>query len=648
MIKENNCKWNFLEMDDRATYYGPNDAIVQSFNEDFYESLVRESIQNSMDAVYDKSKPVKVKFSFKKLPQLEFPNVFGLGKHIKGCLDTHSANTKAQKQYGPMMSYFAGGVPKDLDLIVVSDSNTTGMEFNPSNPINPFSAFVRSEGLSVKPSTTAGGSFGFGKAAYFLMSPLRAIMVSTRTQAGDSYFEGVSRLCCHNIDGKQYVNIGYYDNQGGRPVSGEDIPDFFRRNEPGTDVMLLGKYEKAGSNAAMEEKILMSVLRNFWLAIYDRRLEVQIGNALVVTKVELLSLMRKYFSLKKTSRDNPLPYYELYTHTETDEYRHYTQVLPKLGEVHLYLHPDMDAKRCLIAQMRDLRMLIGTEKRAGSSMYGLFLCFNDEGNTVLSALEDAAHKSWSSKGKTGDDKKDADETIAILEGFIEECVQDASGLNGDVEYIDVGIGAADNSGDDFLTDHVDKDNPFGIKTGKTVDESDGTSLTTEMGEDGPKQPALAATQGKVGRATLGKMKSPKAVKRVTGTGHGGGKSSSRKGPHKAGTTRQVATPEENAGDEKFTLYEPVSYRAAVQLDGGIWYHNLILDVSDELSKAYIEIQVGGEESAEDAKIVSCSPIGRLGKKPDQKGMVFFDTLPSGKQTIKIAFADNMRHTIKLK
>ena len=87
---EKGCKWSFQRWNRSMTYFGPNDAIIQSFNRDFYESLVRESIQNSLDAVLEKGKPVQVSYSFDIVNIDDFPELFKLKEHIQGCLDTHS------------------------------------------------------------------------------------------------------------------------------------------------------------------------------------------------------------------------------------------------------------------------------------------------------------------------------------------------------------------------------------------------------------------------------------------------------------------------------------------------------------------------------------------------------------------------------
>ena len=122
---EKGCKWTFQRWNKSMTYFGPNDAIIQSFNKDFYESLVRESIQNSLDAVLEKGKPVKVTYSFDKVTIDDFPELFKLKEHIQGCLDTHSDTNRAKELYEPMLKYLPTAIHSSLDLITVLFSAMT-------------------------------------------------------------------------------------------------------------------------------------------------------------------------------------------------------------------------------------------------------------------------------------------------------------------------------------------------------------------------------------------------------------------------------------------------------------------------------------------------------------------------------------------
>lgn len=155
-----------------------------------------------------------------------------------------------------------------LGYVRISDFNTKGMAYEEGKTDSPFYAFVRSAGVSAKDDTTAGGSFGFGKAAYYLLSPISTIIVSTCTDKFEKYFEGATSLCTHLYEGCKKVAFGYYDDRNGKPICDEaDIPARFRRSEPGTDINILGFNLKYTDEAVKE--MTEAVLRNFWMAILN-------------------------------------------------------------------------------------------------------------------------------------------------------------------------------------------------------------------------------------------------------------------------------------------------------------------------------------------------------------------------------------------
>lgn len=70
--REKNCKWYFADQPN-VQEVGPNNAMEQSFKNHPYAALVRESIQNSLDAVLEKSAPVQVVFSFREMNGCDYP-----------------------------------------------------------------------------------------------------------------------------------------------------------------------------------------------------------------------------------------------------------------------------------------------------------------------------------------------------------------------------------------------------------------------------------------------------------------------------------------------------------------------------------------------------------------------------------------------
>ena len=71
MSKELNCKW-FFGPQSPGNEKGPNDPTEMSFKGSKYHSFIRESIQNSMDAVDDITKPVHVSFDYRQFSGMEY------------------------------------------------------------------------------------------------------------------------------------------------------------------------------------------------------------------------------------------------------------------------------------------------------------------------------------------------------------------------------------------------------------------------------------------------------------------------------------------------------------------------------------------------------------------------------------------------
>ena len=167
MSYELDCKWHFAKLEANDGGEGPNSAMSQTFAQFPCASLIRESIQNSLDAVLDKDKPVKVCFEYRSLEKNDYPNFFGLKEHVKSCLEYHK-NIKAANFIYPLMIKYLEDT-NEVGFIRVSDYNTKGMDYEENQTDKTFYAFVRAAGVSVKEGDGSGGSFGFGKGAFFVM-----------------------------------------------------------------------------------------------------------------------------------------------------------------------------------------------------------------------------------------------------------------------------------------------------------------------------------------------------------------------------------------------------------------------------------------------------------------------------------------------
>lgn len=648
--REKNCKWYFADQPN-GQEVGPNNAMEQSFKTHPYASLVRESIQNSLDAVLDKSEPVVVKFSFMEMQGVDYPEFFELQHHIQGCLDYFPNNHNARVTYGEMRKLFEGNKYHDhLGFIRVSDYNTKGMTYEDGNTDTPFYAFVRSAGVTVKDDSSAGGSFGFGKAAYYLLSPINTIIVSTCTEDYKKYFEGAASLCTHTYKGAKKMAFGYYDDQNGKPITEEsDIPAKFRRSEPGTDINILG-FDMNDTDEAIQE-MTEAVLRNFWMAIYDGKLVVNINDDVEIRKDNIEELMEQHFedtddTTRKAGYYNPRPYFDAVRLTgSSGKYLFFEDELPLLGHVCLFVFKKKGATD-KIAFMRALRMLVYAKRtRTNYGMYGVFYCDSEKGNDLLRNMENPAHDEWKSSNWRVNGKTFGMGRIALqeMENFITECLSSAFSLK-EKKAIDIkGL-------EEFLyiptayeeDEDLESESQTGDATG-TIQE-DGTSLTTEIAneEDNPtitERPAPPST----GHVMINKTTS--ATNTTGGTlrsGHGEAERKPKtKGIQKPGDAKDARTEDEDG--EKGLFASPISipYRTFSQREDGGIYHYVVLHPQEEVGNVRLHFFAVGEENDEELQIAE-SNIGNV------SGNVIRDVhLTEDRLRLRVRFTDNMKHAVKL-
>lgn len=657
MSADINCSWHFREFrEGEDNLQGANDPIIQKFKENFYNSLVRESIQNSMDAKTGDG-PIEVKYELSKVSRMEFPALFGIENHIAACKNTHSENNRARELYGPMADFMD---VDELDILTISDFGTEGMPYYENNIYkNPFQAFVNSEGHSVKTTTNSegatvsnGGSFGIGKGAYFLMSPVRSLLVSTMVNDEErhTYFEGVSRLCTHDIDGTHYYHMGFYSNDGKTPTSGADIPIPFRRELPGTSISLVGKYSDLGSNSNVEDEIEKAVISNFWLAIYNEKLIVTVGRRVKIDKENLEKKMLGHFD--ENGKGNPYFFFKAYT-TLPDEHRYFRFELNDdeyLGHCELYVRLGDPGKKDTITCMRDMMMLIQTipsprQHHAGIS--ATFICLGEPGNSNLELTEDESHTSWTEKGKQGEARKRAKALLNNMYNFIGESIDSIIGLEGD--KVDITIDSInDTTSEDIVSEEGEGGNPFGtvIDTSRTIKdgfdrfsipdsvqkiehtEADNSGTVTS----GPTQGSDAGGGIKIATGPLTKKKTNKKKKH-----------------HKPGAGQKDG----DEGDNNVYQIIPAYFDVAAHYENQQCVHTVYIELEENSvkvnDKVYVGISVGSDSASEDIKvdILEAKVNGKKAVVDNYLSRVCFEIEDTDNITIDVIFSDNMRHSINL-
>lgn len=590
--KELNCRWHF-DPQARGNEKGPNNPTALTFKGTKYHSLIRESIQNSLDAVEDKTKPVTVSFKYSEFSGVEFPEFFTLKDHIQGCLNKYPNDENAIRLFNPMLDIFSGYIRSDQNIgyLRIVDSNTTGMHYDVNDSRSAFNAFI-SEGIVSKPNG-AGGAFGFGKAVFWMLSPISTVFVSSKTDNG-VYFEGQTKLCTHFIEaGRDLSPNGLYDTDGkGEVITDEDrIPEYFRPQNKGTSVFVLGV---GYISEEIKNELIKAVLRNFWMAIYRNKLIVKIENV-TIDKEHLSVLMNAHFNLDNNNEReiyeyNPRLFFDIVEKAEEgiDGYKLINDLVEMNGNkcsVSLYLRKQQDATGQFVF-MRSPLMTVYSEKMSSCrGADGVFICEDEYGNNHLREMEDCSHDSWSrpnyeARGNTPSIV--ATRSLNAIKDLIREAVRIE--LQQDAQETEQIVGL-----DKILT----------ISTPKCADEEshkdaivDPDNVLTNKNKQEKKNKTIP---------TINKPRQTKAKFDAQGRllSNSGGKKKKRSiilGPVKPGSLKNKSTEDENGKLGIYAVPVDVSYRTWSQTDEkNIVWHIIRVFSDTEIDNALIQLYGVDEE-----------------------------------------------------
>lgn len=148
------------------------------------ESLIRESIQNSLDAVKDDSEPVKINMSFIEL------NKGDCIQYIQGLEQHYQASYQKSLRVG-----------EKIRFLILEDFNTTGLEGE--NATDFFKNDNRRSGID----NSSSGSHGIGKVVFYLASQFRFFFAFSVYQ-NECVFEGSCDFKTHTLEDAEYFEDG--------------------------------------------------------------------------------------------------------------------------------------------------------------------------------------------------------------------------------------------------------------------------------------------------------------------------------------------------------------------------------------------------------------------------------------------------------
>lgn len=445
MSKDLGCKWNFITRNEASLEQGREDSSFDYFKEK-ERCLVREYIQNSMDAYSDHNGVpyVKVEFTFGKLSCVDYPELLlSLPARLKACSEYCQGNN-AKDPYAEKYEYLMEHLSSSISYLKVSDYNTKGMPYDPDRfKKSKFKSCVRSANSSHKDSGNAGGSHGKGKSVGFVNSNINAVYYSTMTESGDCFGEGVIKLCDHiynDINGERqiYEDVAFYDSQSGKHPDTENIPEIFRRSVPGTDAFVLGIEQTDEYIINMKKE----VLRSFFKAIKENFLRVVVCGEEFTTD-NIADKLNEYFekegefdSVRTRTPEiefNPRPYYTevLCKAGMDDDHRIFNTEIdfsgdfPTLGKTLVYFWKSDRIKqansRDSVVYMRNNNMAIEVKRgRNNKGYYAIFVC-EGIGSESLRHMENVTHDKWDTAEVTKENRAKANKILAEIKQLIIKC-----------------------------------------------------------------------------------------------------------------------------------------------------------------------------------------------------------------------------------
>ena len=326
-------QWRFRKMVPAEINQDPVQGEFFTSTSDLAERLVRESIQNSVDAALGDG-PVRVRFAFSgdgdALPADRAARYLdGLEPHLEAVALLDADDTQPTEVGHEGEEDAAYGAYDLIDneipmtFLVVEDLGTKGLTGNVMSnhefeQDNRFWGFFRSVGISPNVGGT-GGSWGLGKWVFPDASQLNAYLgITRRSNEQRHLLMGMAILKTHHIGDKKCPPYGQFAIRSDepdadwlpRPVDSDEdadgiidtaVRDFGlqRGDGPGLSVVIPWPKEELKPDA-----ILRAVVTQYFLPIVHGDLEVEIVSEGEMRRIDRVSITDVAGGIDESDRDN--------------------------------------------------------------------------------------------------------------------------------------------------------------------------------------------------------------------------------------------------------------------------------------------------------------------------------------------------------
>lgn len=422
--------WRFIS-NQNSMIVGINDAGIETFTANMNRSLIREMIQNSLDAVIpDSNGKVVVDFACFDMPIDKIPAVDKLKDAMTKCKSSNSNEPDAFKFFDDAEKILEQSTVK---VLRISDHNTVGLEGSDTcEKGTNWSRLVKESGSSNK-GQSSGGSFGIGKSAAFACSDLRTVFYSSIDHYGLKSNFGVARLVSFQDDeiGGWTTGVGYY-SEDEKFVAIPELARFDRdyvRSDSGTDIYIIGMH----MTDDFVKTFVQAVLLDFLVALIQEKLVVNIQDK-VIDKQSLHTYMSQLNQYDSEEIKDLYEYYYLLTSADPT-----IKKIPlgsivygskygfEDGECTLYLRESEGLNRkILITRKAGMRILEQNRISGSIEFTGVLIISGSNMNEAFKKMEVPSHDAWEPGRCRGEEKYYSD-ILSNLKRYLKNVVKECFG-----------------------------------------------------------------------------------------------------------------------------------------------------------------------------------------------------------------------------
>ena len=421
---------------------GFNNSSIDTFNGRKLFSVVRETIQNSMDARLDKTKPVRVSFT---LNDIKREDAVGINELLPFFEMARKTAESQQKEDHPSVRFFERAAKavkdaKSIRIFTISDFNTSGLEGDFDDSKEKFKAgqwyaLIKGSGLSLKASDGALGSFGHGSKAPFAVSSLRTVFYFSQIKVNGKIqerFQGKSILqSMRTQSGVMTQGTGYFSSsEKCDPLLDSAIPSWVKKvreeTGKGTGTSILVPFPDLGLQVHdFWQEMQVSIIHNFYLAIKNKNLEVDFNGEEFLDSTNLVAQFKKLISdIESEDPENTDGRMAELECAKTIEFptsgKAGVLVSKPFGKISWYMRTDEEVSWRGVGVARQNGMLImeippRLKNFPGTKPFDLFICVEGEsGSRILRSIEDPSHTRFEFDRITDLDERTAAEAAYVL------------------------------------------------------------------------------------------------------------------------------------------------------------------------------------------------------------------------------------------